>query len=196
MEKAPSNHPTHRVEILSETDMLRAKTAEDIVALMERTQNGEIPGFQIAAEYFEEQGIHEPENRISHAIEVAGLAQKGSTKEIATVTGDEPLHTDKLVHENGLRIVDEGTTHRFHLNTSDHTAEVSIGSLNNHPQTPGTEYIQGGGGAVINELHNGKINKGDMTVFKLDPHTAHKFSTTSGEGKRRTTMANAGDRLK
>lgn len=196
MEKRSPNHPRHGVEILSEVEMQRARTAQEIVDLMNRTQSGEIPGFQIAAEYFEEQGINEPENRISHAIEVAGLGQKGNTKEIATITGDEPLHTDKLVHENGLRIVDEGTTHRFHLNTSDHTAEVSIGSLSNHPQTTGTEYIQGGGGAVINELHNGKISKGDMTVFKLDPHTAHKFSTTSGEGKRRTTMANAGDKPK
>lgn len=195
MEKSTSNHPRHGVEIISEVEMKRAKTAQEIVDLMDRVHSGEIPGFQIAAEYLEQLGDLTPEEQIRHAIEVAGLEQKGEAKHISTVMGDEPLHTDKLVHENGLRIVDEGTTHRFHLNTSDHVAEVSLGLLSNHPQTPGTEYVSGGGGtAVIDVLHKGKINKGDMTIFKLDPDTAHKFSTKSGDGKRRTTMANAGQK--
>jgi len=197
MNTSKEGHPVQAIEVLSTVEMRRAHAAEEIVELFERMKSGEIPGFQIASEYFsssDELSDLSPEERLSHAINLTGQEQKGDAKRISTVTGDEPLHTDKVVHENGTRIVDEGTTHRFHLNISEHNAKVQLGALQGHDPIYGSEYREGLAeeGAVMPEMHEGTITPGDMTIFNLDPNTAHRFITTSGDGNRKTVMANAG----
>lgn len=180
------SHPVIGVEIGKEVALARVAAGHEIADIMGRLRRKELPGFVIPAHVAREL---EADGRDVFDVltDDHGFESRGDELIGTKHNPDDPLHTDKP------HLIPDGATTRMHQIQTDHRTTISMGRLDGHDGSVGTEYRQDVPGAArIAEMHVGEAGRGDVSVFELSGDVAHRYSSPEPGQKRDSRIRSIG----